>query len=201
MARKPSPKPKRAVPIEQQAKRKRPSPASVSIAELDAKRDAFNSAFEPYILTLPETAKRPLGRPSTFKPEYCEAVVHYASLGHTIGATCGLLGISREVFNNWAVSIPDFQQATARAKTVRQAFYEAHLIDIARRGGDSTRLGAIKLGLLNVGGEDWKERLTAEHNVTFSWSQLLQESLKVADEPKAITIEGEVVKPTDDQKD
>ncbi len=57
-------------------------------------------------------------------------------------------------------------------------FYEGHLIDMVRRGGDPTRMSAVKLGLLNVGCEDWKERLTSEHKVAFSWSQLLQESLK-----------------------
>ena len=56
-------------------------------------------------------------------------------------------------------------------------------------------MSAIKLGLLNVGGEDWKERLTAEHNVTFSWANLLAESLKPLDAPSTVTIEGEVIKP------
>jgi hypothetical protein len=72
---------------------------------------------------------------------------------------------------------PEFAEALARAKAVRLRFYEGHLIDIVRRGGDSTRMSAIKLGLLNVGGEDWKERLTAEQNVTFNLGDLIKQSM------------------------
>jgi hypothetical protein len=38
-------------------------------------------------------------------------------------------------------------------------------------------MSAIKLGLLNVGGEDWKERLTAEQNVTFNLGDLIKQSM------------------------
>ena len=119
-------------------------------------------------------------------------------VGHTIGATAGILGVSRDAIQDWAAVHPEFGSAVARAKTIRQAVYEGHLIDIVRRGGDSTRMSAIKLGLLNVGGEDWKERLTAEHNVTFSLASLIDESMKLA--PRVI--EGQLIEqPKDDKSD
>ena len=73
--------------------------------------------------------------------------------------------------------------------------YEGHLIDMVPRGGDfyANERGK-KVGLINVCTDDWKERLTAEHNVTFSLASLINESMKLVEAPKGETIEGEVEK-------
>ena len=119
--------------------------------------------------------RRPIG------PSSAKTVLDDAALGHTLGATAALIGVARSTLSDWASVHPEFADALARAKGVRQRFYEGHLLDIARRGGDSTRMSAIKLGLLNVGGEDWKERLTAEHNVTFNLGDLIRRSMALDD--------------------
>jgi hypothetical protein len=198
MARKPSPKPSAKTKRVAHDPPKR-SPleigATQSIAQLDAKRAAFESHFEPYTPTLPETSTRRVGAPPYYRPDFADKFLELSALGHTAGAIAAVLGVKRETLNVWASSHAEFEEAYARGKGLRQFMYEGHLIDIARRGGDSTRMSAIKLGLLNVGGEDWKERLTAEHNVTFSWANLLAESLKPLDAPSTVTIEGEVIKP------
>ena len=196
MARKPSPKPKHVAhtntgqKFERRAGKPNPNPASATpLAEMDRLRAAFDAATVPYIpAPIPHEATR-VGRPSNYKPEYAQTVLDDAALGHTLGATCAVIGCSRQTLLEWAASHPEMGDAIARAKQIRQRFYEGHVIDIARRGGDSTRMSAIKLGLLNVGGEDWKERLTAEHNVTFSLAGLIDESMKLA--PKVI--EGQLI--------
>ena len=171
------------------------SPAHQSIAELDAKRAAFESHFEPYTPTLPATALRRIGAPTKYKPEIADKFLELSALGHTAGAIAAVLGVRRDTLNEWASSYPDFAEAFARGKGARQFMYEGHLIDIVRRGGDSTRMSAIKLGLLNVGGEDWKERLTAEHNVTFSLGDLIKQSMVLDGK----VIEGQLIEqPKDD---
>ena len=69
-------------------------------------------------------------------------------------------------------------------------FCEGYPIDIVTPGDDSTRMSAIKLGLLNVGGDDWKERQTADHYVTFSWTDLLNEPMKEIEGVKIVKMEG-----------
>ena len=57
---------------------------------------------------------------------------------------------------------------------------EGHLIDIVRRGGDSTRFAAVKFALINCGAEDWKQKLPDDLSVEFSLAALVDESLKLA---------------------
>jgi hypothetical protein len=184
MARKPSPKPKHVAnsrPSQAKVKAKRGPATSIANRPLDAldrMRAAFESATAPYIPDTPAPSR------AHYEPAICEIVIQKAMLGHTIGATAAFIGCSRTTLHDWASSHPELADALARAKSIRQSFYEGHLIDIARRGGDSTRMSAIKLGLLNVGGEDWKERLTAEHNVTFSLASLIEQSMKLVEPSK-----------------
>ncbi len=154
-------------------------PGTRPLEELDAKRIAFESHFAPYTPTLPASATRKVGAPPTYRPEMADTLLELSAQGHTIGAIAAVLGVARGTMNSWAASHAEFEEAYARGKGLRQFMYEGHLIDMVRRGGDSTRMSAVKLGLLNVGGEDWKERLTADHNVTFSLAGLIQESMKV----------------------
>ncbi len=189
MARKPSPKPKH-VAHSRPAKPKSDRPLSAShtpLEELDKLRATFQSAVAPYV---PE--KLPSKPRNSYNSDICEIVIAKAELGHTLGATCAFIGCSRTSLHDWAASHPELANAVARAKIIRQQFYEGHLIDIARRGGDSTRMSAIKLALLNVAGEDWKERLTAEHNVTFNLGDLIKQSMQL----EAKTIEGQVIEPS-----
>ena len=64
------------------------------------------------------------------------------------------------------------------AKCIRQRFYEGHLIDMVRRGGDPARLSAVKLGLFNVGGDDWRDNLGNRSNGTVTLASLFAESVK-----------------------
>jgi hypothetical protein len=169
-----------------------PPRPQLSLPELDDARIKANSHFAPYIPQPPLIAAGKIGRPSTYDPKYCQTVLEHAALGHTLGATAALIGVTRSTLHEWASIHPEFSAAVARAKGARQLFYESHLIDMVRRGGDPTRMSAVKLGLLNVGGDDWKERLTSEHKVEVSWAALLQESLKPLEGSRTITIEGEL---------
>lgn len=194
MARKPSPKPKHVAHTKRGQKLERPKvPVShTPLAEMDRMRAAFESATAPYVpAPLPPEARQ-FGNRVVYRPEHCQMILDDAALGHTLGATAAIIGVTRATLHDWAASNPELLDAIARAKSVRQRFYEGHAIDIARRGGDSTRMSAIKLGLLNVGGEDWKERLTAEHNVTFSLADLVKQSMLLGP-PDPKVIEGEAV--------
>ena len=173
----------------------------LSIPELDDARLKAESHFAPYIPEPPSITASKIGRPSSYDPRFCEIVRHQAALGHTIGATAALIGVSRSTILDWASVHPEFAQAIALAKAARQLFYEGHLLDLIRRGGDSTRLSAVKLGLINCGGDDWKERVTTDHSVTLSWASLLAESLRPIDEAgKTVTLEQEPINmPTDGQ--
>jgi hypothetical protein len=165
----------------------------MSLAQLDKARLEGDPHFAPYIPMAPAIVARKGGRPTAYRPEFCEAVLDDALLGHSLGATAALIGVARSTLLDWAARHPEFSDAVALAQGIRQRFYEGHLIDIARRGGDSTRMSAIKLGLFNVGGQDWKDRITADHNVTFGLGDLIKQSMQL----EGKLIEGERSKPAD----
>ena len=136
-----------------------------------------------YVAAMPSPDARKIGRPTRYRSEFCEAVIEDAALGHTLTATAALFGVTRQTLHEWRQAYPEFAEAVEKANAIRQRFYEGHLIDMVRRGGDSTRMSAVKLALINVAGNDWREKLSAEHNVTFSLAALVQESMKLAASP------------------
>jgi hypothetical protein len=173
---------------------KRSPPTPLSIRELDEARLKSRSSFAPYIPKPAAFAANRIGRPSSYDRKYCRTVLDDAARGHTFGATAALIGVARSTLSDWASAHPEFADAIERAKSIRQRFYEGHLIDMVRRGGDSTRFSAVKLGLINTGGDDWKDKLTADHDVAFTLGDLIKQSMQLPVAPAPAVIEGESIK-------
>ena len=142
---------------------------------------------------MPSLEVRKAGRATLYRHEFCEAVIDDAALGHTLTATAALIGVTRQTIYDWREAHPEFADAIERARSLRQRFYEGHLIDLVRRGGDATRMSAVKLALVNCGGDEWKEKPIVETNLTFSLAGLIHESMKLVPAPIGQNIEGEVV--------
>ena len=97
------------------------------------------------------------GRPTKYKPAYCNLIIDYFRRDHTVQKTIshtnkrgetwtvcrevanrlptieefsGLVGISKQTLHNWTRQHPDFQHAYTMAKQ----FYAAFVIDLAARG-------------------------------------------------------------------
>lgn len=175
-----------------------PGQRIMSLPQLDEARLKAESNFAPYVPAPPAIAANRGGRPTSYRLEFCQVVLDQAALGHTIGATAALIGVTRSTILDWADRFPEFAEAVALAKGARQRFYEGHLIDIVRRGGDSTRFSAVKLGLINVGAEDWREKLGSDTNVTITLASLITESLKPDYASNTVTIEHEPIAETND---
>ena len=71
---------------------------------------------------------------------------------------------------------------------------------MSRNGGDSGRFQAVKMGLLSMGREDWRDKVddAAKLEVTFSFSDLIKKSMKIAGEKRSepITIDAQPVDKT-----
>ena len=70
------------------------------------------------------TAKRPVGRPSKYKPEFCERVIELASEGAGWAEYAADFGIDRPTLYDWAAAHPEFSTALTRAKVLEQAWFE-----------------------------------------------------------------------------
>ena len=81
--------------------------------------------------------KRPVGRPSTYNPAYCEEVVALGKLGKSIEQICFDLNTPVRTLYEWRDRHPEFSQALEDAKAFEQAWWEsqAHAYMVETKDG------------------------------------------------------------------
>ena len=68
--------------------------------------------------------KRPVGRPSKYKPEFCERVIELAKEGCGWADYAAEFEIDRTTLYDWAAAHEDFSTALSRAKVLEQQWWE-----------------------------------------------------------------------------
>jgi len=66
----------------------------------------------------------PAGRPSTYKPEYCDQVIDLGKKGYSPTEIAVELGVPRTTMLSWANEHLEFSTALTRAKECEQAWWE-----------------------------------------------------------------------------
>lgn len=67
---------------------------------------------------------KPIGRPSLYKPEYCEALIKHMSEGLSFETFCLTIGVSYDTPWEWAKVHPDFSEAKKIAVAACQMYWE-----------------------------------------------------------------------------
>ena len=62
-----------------------------------------------------------LGRPTAYKPEYCELAHNYCLLGATAEELAGFFDVTRGTINNWIATIPEFATALREGRDLADA--------------------------------------------------------------------------------
>jgi transposase len=77
--------------------------------------------------------KRPVGRPSLYKPEYCEEVIALGKIGKSVEAIGAILGVGTKTLYNWRDQHEDFLHALDMAKEFELQWWEdiaqTHMIE------------------------------------------------------------------------
>jgi hypothetical protein len=68
--------------------------------------------------------KRPVGRPSKYKPEYCERVIALGKEGYSYAEIAADLEVDKASLYDWAAAHEEFSTALRAAKTFEQAWFE-----------------------------------------------------------------------------
>ena len=63
--------------------------------------------------------KHPGGRPTDYRPEYCELVVAEMAKGYSLGAFAATVGVARRTITEWMAVHEEFSLAVSRAKAAR----------------------------------------------------------------------------------
>ena len=81
--------------------------------------------------------KRPVGRPSTYDPAYCEQVIELGKLGKSIEQIAAYLGVGTKTIYNWKDEHPEFLHALDISKDFEQAWWEdqAHAYMVETKEG------------------------------------------------------------------
>jgi transposase-like protein len=72
-----------------------------------------------------EQAKRPVGRPSSYDPAYCDRVLELGAEGMGPEEIAGTLGVTRTTLYQWRDHYPQFLTALERARALEQLWWEA----------------------------------------------------------------------------
>lgn len=78
--------------------------------------------------------RRDRGRPTEYKPEYCEMLIEAADRGLTLMAFAGSIGKCYNTVYNWGEKYPDFAAAREIADAKFDAYWEERLRNIAETG-------------------------------------------------------------------
>lgn len=118
----------------------------------------------------------PIGRPTTYKPEYCQVVIDFMDKGYSKEATAGHLSISKYTLYEWIKKYPDFANAVHIGETKSQVTWEKKAVDHAVHTKDGKRLDSriYALQMKNrFGWSDKKEVInheSTEKKKTFGFS-------------------------------
>ena len=69
-------------------------------------------------------AKRPVGRPTKYKPEFCEQIIELGKEGKSIAQMASFFDVDKASIYDWAAQHEDFSTALARAKAHSQTWWE-----------------------------------------------------------------------------
>lgn len=86
--------------------------------------------------------KRPVGRPSTYDPAYCEKVVELGKLGKSIEQICYNLNTPIRTLYEWRDRHEEFSQALDEAKVYEQAWWEEQAAAYMLEHKDAPKLNA-----------------------------------------------------------
>jgi len=100
----------------------------------------------------------PGGRPTDYKPEYCEQVIQAGRDGYSLTAFAGMIGVARSTINHWAGLHEEFSEALETHKAVRAVWWEDRARSVASAGGGSGQGAMIMFGLRNVAPDEFKEK-------------------------------------------
>ena len=104
----------------------------------------------------------PAGRPTSYKPEYCDAVIEHMAEGASLTSFDASVGAARSTINEWMEHNEEFSEAVKRGKAVCAAWWEKVGRTQALDGKGNATL--VIFGLKNMAAEDWREK--TQHELT-----------------------------------
>jgi transposase len=101
------------------------------------------------------------GRPTDYKPAYCNEVIEHLGEGYSLASFGGIIGAARQTIYNWADEYPEFLDAIKKGRAKGQRLWESRLANQAITGEGNT--AAIIFAMKNLYQDDWADKIVNEH--------------------------------------
>jgi hypothetical protein len=109
--------------------------------------------------------KRPVGRPTLYKPEFCETIIKCGEEGMSVAEMAKACGVSKQCLHEWVAAHEDFGDAFTRAKALSQAWWEEQArIGLYTRDGVSLNSGLWSRSMAARFPDDYTEKKQLEHS-------------------------------------
>lgn len=96
------------------------------------------------------------GRPSKYKPEYCDLIIEHMSEGASITSFAAEIGVARSTIDEWANNYTEFSGAVKIGKAKCAAWWEKLGRNNAITGEGNATL--VIFGLKNMAPEDFRDK-------------------------------------------
>lgn len=100
------------------------------------------------------------GRPTDYKPAYCDEAIAHLGEGFTLTSFAGIVGASRQTVYDWADAHPEFLDAIKKGRAKGQHLWEQRLSKQAMDGAGNT--AAIIFAMKNLYQDDWADKIVNE---------------------------------------
>jgi hypothetical protein len=115
----------------------------------------------------------PAGRPTSYKPEYCDRIVEMGAYGASKAEMCADIGISRQTYDDWKAAHPEFLEADKKAVELSQGWWEQQGRVATFGGTDGFNATSYIFNMKNRFPGDWRDK--KEVDVSLSHEQALDE--------------------------
>ena len=108
-------------------------------------------------------SKRQVGRPTDYRPEYCQMIIDHMESGASVGSFAASISVARSTINLWAAANPEFMEALQIGKAKAGAWWEQRGRQIALEGGGPGASNMTMFGLKNFAPEDFRDKQEIAH--------------------------------------
>lgn len=114
----------------------------------------------------------PAGRPTKYKPEFCDLVIKVGGEGGTLAAMAEACDVDRSTINDWIDVHPEFSRAIKRGLQKAQVLWEKQGMLATFGGVDGFNATSYIFNMKNRFKEDWRDKQEFAQTVkveAFKW--------------------------------
>jgi len=113
------------------------------------------------------------GRPTLYKPEYCQMLITHMSEGLSFESFAGLVSVSRQTIYDWEKANPEFLDAKKLAMEKNRLFWEKVGVQGMFMGGKDNPFNST-VWIFNMKNRfNWSDKKETSHNLTEETKKLV----------------------------